>query len=100
VFRRERRNRFERYGRAFVERVADCEHARIGQTHDVAGVGRVERLALVREQAHGARETHVFAGARVANDHVALEPAEQTRTNATRSRWRGSMFAWILKRSR
>ena len=22
---------------------------------------------------------------------------EQTRTNATRSRWRGSMFAWILK---
>ena len=63
----------------------------------VAGKRLGHGLAIAAEEAVDARQPDL--GRRAASSHTCMSFAsrpEQTRRNATRSRWRGFMFAWIL----
>jgi len=70
------------------------------QADDVARPGLVEVLAVGGEEGERIGDAHFLAEAHVEETHALLVAAEQMRMNAMRSRCPGSMFAWILTRSR
>jgi hypothetical protein len=78
------------------EGVADLDRAVVGQADDVAGVGlsTISRsrarntVALPRPTSRPSRQWNAFM--------PRSKRPEQIRRNAMRSRWFGSMFAWIL----
>ena len=81
---------------AFGERVAELQHAVVGDADDVAGEGLVEQLAALRQEA-----TTVFGRSSLPERTTfSRMPRSKwplaTRTKAMRSRCAGSMLAWIL----
>ena len=83
--------------RVLGERVADAEAGVADKADDVAGVGFVHCFALVAEKFVRAVEADFLAALTWVTAMSRSNFPEQTRTKAMRSRWRGSMFAWILK---
>ena len=59
-------------------------------------IGVFGQFAVLGEEELRRVDRHVFAGARQPRLHAAREWPEQKRTKAMRSRWLGSMLAWIL----
>ena len=83
--------------RAGIERVAEAEVAAAGQADDVARVGLVGGLAALGEEPVRAGQAELAPLRALVTFMSRSKRPEQTRRKATRSRWRGSMFAWILK---
>ena len=98
VFRGKPRHVRKSHRRPRVDRVADGKLPGVREADDVAGVGfvRSSRDRVRRSGRRGSRGCVLRARPLTTGMSFTNRP-EQTRTNATRSRWRGSMFACILK---
>jgi hypothetical protein len=77
--------------------VSPMRSAVVGNADDIAGERLFGERAILGEEELRRRERDRFAGAHQLRPHAALSWPEQTRMKAMRSRWLGSMFAWILK---
>ena len=97
VFRRKARDIEKPQRRAGVQGVADGELSGVDEAENVARIGDADGLAIAAEEAVGARRAQRLSHPALNRIMSFSNRPEQTRTNATRSRWRGSMFAWILK---
>ena len=81
-----------------VQRVADRDAAGIDDADDVARKRFGHCLAVAAEEPVDARQPHLrVEPARCTTGMSLASRPEQMRRKATRSRWRGFMFAWILK---
>ena len=89
------RDRREPHGAPGVQRVADGQLSGHDQADDVAGVGLGDGGPVAPEEPVHACEPEGRAVPYV-HDHVLRQSPGATRRNATRSRCRGFMFAWIL----
>ncbi len=82
---------------AIGQRVADPQRAVIGNADHVAGIGFVRNGAVLREEELRRRQRHRSCRCAPAWPSCrAVSLPEHSRAKAMRSRWLGSMFAWIL----
>ena len=76
-----------------MNRIADRKLTRIDEPEDVAGICDLDSFAVAAEKAIRARSPELLP-TRLSDSTMSFSKRpEHTRTNATRSRWRGSMFA-------
>ena len=81
---------------ALGQRIADAQAAVIGDADHVARKGLVRNGAVLGKEEMRRMDADRFAGANASAFMPRVSLPEHSRAKAMRSRWFGSMLAWIL----